>query len=206
MKKVNKKLDVVFLLDRSGSMQNCIDDTIGGYNSYLEKQRKNKNTLITTVLFDDHYELLHNRVEIDKVRDITKEEYYTRGCTALLDAIGESITMMDKSKSEKALFVITTDGLENASHKYTKNQIKEMIEGHPNWEFIYIGANIDSYAEASQIGIRRDNIANYEQSKRGLKNLFCAIDEATTEMQKCSSIGSANWKRKLDNFIENNQE
>jgi len=206
MKKVNKKLDVVFLLDRSGSMQNCIEDTIGGYNSYLEKQRKNKNTLITTVLFDDHYELLHNRVEIDKVNDITKEEYYTRGCTALLDAIGESITMMDKSKSEKALFVITTDGLENASHKYNKNQIKEMIEGHPNWEFIYIGANIDSYAEASQIGIRRNNIANYEQSSTGVKDLFCAIDEATCEMQKFSSIGSANWKRKLDNFIEKNQE
>ena len=206
MKKVNKKLDVVFLLDRSGSMQNCIEDTIGGYNSYLEKQRKNKNTLITTVLFDDQYELLHNRVEIVKVNDITKEEYYTRGCTALLDAIGESITMMDKSKSEKALFIITTDGLENASHKYTKNQIKEMIEGHNNWEFIYIGANIDSYAEASQIGIRRNNIANYEQSSTGVKDLFCAIDEATCEMQKRSSIGSANWKRKLDNFIENNQE
>ena len=91
MKKTNKKLDVVFLLDRSGSMSNCVEDTIGGYNSYLEKQRKNNNTLITTVLFDDHYELLHNRVEISKVNDITKEEYYTRGCTALLDAIGESI-------------------------------------------------------------------------------------------------------------------
>ena len=124
MKKVNKKLDVVFLLDRSGSMQNCIDDTIGGYNSYLEKQRKNKNTLITTVLFDNHYELLHNRVEIDKVSDITKEEYYTRGCTALLDAIGTTIDFMDKEKAKKVMFVITTDGMENASKEYNRAKIK----------------------------------------------------------------------------------
>ena len=206
MKKTNKKLDVVFLLDRSGSMSNCVEDTIGGYNSYLEKQRKNNNTLITTVLFDDHYELLHNRVEISKVNDITKEEYYTRGCTALLDAIGETITTMDKSKSDKVLFVITTDGLENASHKYSKNQIKEMIEGHPNWEFIYIGADIDSYAEASAIGIRRENTANYLKTAKGLKNLFIAIDDATCCMSESESLDKSTWKRKLDNFIENNQE
>lgn len=206
MKKTNKKLDVIFLLDRSGSMHHCIEDTIGGYNSYLDKQRKDKNTLITTVLFDDKYEILHNRVEIDKVKDITKEEYYTRGCTALLDAIGESITTMEKSKSDKALFVITTDGLENASHKYTKEQIKEMIQGHPNWEFIYIGANIDSYAEASSIGIRKNNIANYKKTKEGVRNLFGAINDATCQMQECSSINNANWKRKLDSYIENNQQ
>ncbi len=206
MKKVNKKLDVVFLLDRSGSMSNCIEDTIGGYNSYLEKQRKNKNTLITTILFDNQYEVLHDRVEVDKVKDITKEEYYTRGCTALLDALGTSIQEMEKNKCEKALFVITTDGLENASYKFNKTQIKEMIEAHPSWEFIYIGANIDSYTEASQLGIKQSNIANYSKSKKGVQELFSAVDMATCEMRECSSIGSSNWKRKLDNFIENNQE
>ena len=112
-----KELDVVFLLDRSGSMQGSELDTIGGYNSYLSKQTKNKfNTKITTVLFDDQYEILHDRKDIKEVKDITEKEYYVRGCTALLDAIGKTINNLDKKvKDNKVLFVITTDGLENAS-------------------------------------------------------------------------------------------
>jgi len=163
--KKNKEMDIVFLLDRSGSMANNVKDTIGAYNSYLKKQKEKKyNSKITTILFDNEYEILYKRESITEVKELTEKEYYVRGCTALLDAIGKSITDLDKvSKNNKVLFVITTDGLENASKNYTKEQIKELIIGHSNWEFLYIGADIDSYSEGTSLGISHNNIANYKQ-------------------------------------------
>lgn len=198
MKKL-KELDVVFLLDRSGSMQGSEEDTIGGYNSYLEKQRKNKyNTKVTTVLFDDKYELLIDRKDIKDVNNLTRDEYYVRGCTALLDAIGKTINTLEKQvKDNKVLFVITTDGLENASSEFTKSQIKELIEGHSNWEFLYIGANIDSYAESSSIGIKATNTSNYRKNKQGTKDLFNAISLASDSLYECETI-HANWKVNLE--------
>lgn len=198
--KKKKQLDVVFLLDRSGSMQGSETDTIGGYNSYLEQQRKNKyDTKITTVLFDDQYELLHNREDITKVNNLTDKEYYVRGCTALLDAIGKTINNLDKKvKDNKVLFVITTDGLENASKEYNKDIIKSLIEQHPNWEFIYIGANIDSYGEGTSIGIPRKNISNYSKSKKGTENLFRSINY----LAKCMCMNESfdeSWKKELEN-------
>ena len=121
---MTKKMDIVFLLDRSGSMHGFEQDTIGGYNSYLNSQRNN-DAKVTTVLFDDHYELLNDRVDIKNVKDLTDKEYYTRGCTALLDAIGKTIKKLDKAKSKKVIFVITTDGLENASSEYSYDKIKK---------------------------------------------------------------------------------
>ena len=157
----NKEMEVVFLLDRSGSMRGMEDDTIGGYNSYLEKQRKNNNTKITTVLFDDQYEVLKMREDIKNVKNITSDEYYVRGCTALYDAIGKTIKTIEHSvKDNKVLFIITTDGLENASVEYDKKSISKLINKHNDWEFMYIGANIDSYAEGQSIGIKAGNIAN----------------------------------------------
>ena len=199
MKKIIKEMDVVFLLDRSGSMAGIEDDTIGGYNSYLTKQRNNKiNTKITTVLFDDKYELLHDRKDIKEVKDITKEDYYVRGCTALLDAIGITITNLDKRvKDNKVLFVITTDGLENASREYNKDKVKSLIEKHPNWEFIYIGANIDSYNEGTSLGISKKNIANYSKSKRGTKELFNTIGHLSECMCIEKNIDES-WKEKLE--------
>lgn len=198
MKKNN--MDVVFLLDRSGSMANSVSDTIGGYNSYLHKQKENKNnTKITTVLFDNEYELLHNRVDINEVKDITEKEYYVRGCTALLDAIGKTITDLDKKvKNNKVLFIITTDGLENASTKYTKEQIKELIKGHSNWEFLYIGADIDSYNEGTSLGIDKKNISNYRKDKRGTEELFNAVGKATNMLCESRCL-SEDWKQDLDN-------
>lgn len=204
MKKNNskkiKEMDVVFLLDRSGSMQGSELDTIGGYNSYLDNQRKNKyNTKITTVLFDDQYEVLHNRVDIKNVNNLTNKEYYVRGCTALLDAIGKTINSLDKKvKDNKVLFVITTDGLENASKEYNKDKIKSLIEQHSNWEFIYIGANIDAYNEGTSIGIPRKNISNYSKSKKGTDTLFRSINY----LSECMSIGESfdeSWKKELEN-------
>lgn len=195
-----KELDVVFLLDRSGSMQGSELDTIGGYNSYLDKQRKNKfNTKITTVLFDDQYEVLHNRKDIKDVNNLTENEYYVRGCTALLDAIGKTINNLDKKvKDNKVLFVITTDGLENASREYNKDKIKTLIEQHSNWEFIYIGANIDSYNEGSSIGIPRKNIANYSKSKKGTDTLFRSINFLSESLYNDEEIAES-WKKELEN-------
>ena len=196
MKKNNKQLDVVFLLDRSGSMSNCVEDTIGGYNSYLNEQKKNKNTKVTTILFDDKYEVLHDRKDIDEVKNITKEEYFVRGCTALNDAIGKTIKTLESKKTEKVLFIITTDGLENASVEYRKDDIRKLINKHNDWEFLYIGANIDSYKEGASLGLKQDNIANYEQSSSGVKKLFRSLSKASKMMEECDSLG-ASWKEEL---------
>ena len=193
-----KEMDVVFLLDRSGSMSNCVKDTIGGYNSYLNDQRKkNFNTKITTVLFDDQYEVLHNRVPINKVRNITNKEYFVRGCTALLDAIGKTINLLDRESSNKVLFIITTDGLENASKEYRKSDIKKLIKGHSNWEFLYIGADIDSYEEGEMLGISRKNIANYDKSERGVSRLFGSVSKACCMM--ADETFDESWKEQLEN-------
>ena len=193
---MKKEMDIVFLLDRSGSMRGTEEDTIGGYNSYIETQ-KNNNVLVTTILFDDKYEMLYNRKNIKEVKPLNNKKYYVRGCTALLDAIGKTITYMDKEKAKKVLFIITTDGLENASKEYTKNQIKEMIEGHKNYEFMYIGANIDSYSEGSSIGISKKNIANYKKDRKGISKLFMSLGKVSksfyAEEAKCDD-----WKQELE--------
>ena len=195
--KKKKIKDIVFLLDRSGSMYSFTEDTIGGYNNYLEKERKINNSRITTILFDDEYEVLHDRINIKEVNNITKKEYYTRGCTALYDAIGKTITKLDNQKTDKVLFIITTDGLENASKEYNKNTIRKMIKNHNNWEFIYIGANIDSYEEGNKIGIKKENIANRSNSVEGMNKMFAAVAKASAMFETEESINTS-WKDNLE--------
>ena len=203
MKKIiNNEMDIVFLLDRSGSMRGVEDDTIGGYNSYISNQMKN-NVKVTTILFDDQYEVLTDREDIKNIEELTRDDYYVRGSTALLDAIGKSIVYMDKCKSKKAMFVITTDGYENASRKYSKEKIKRMIKKHNNFEFIYIGADIDSYEEASSLGISRDNTANYKKDRKGISKLFGAIAKASEMMFEDEELDVC-WKKELDDYIEEN--
>lgn len=202
--KNEKEMDIVFLLDRSGSMGGLESDTIGGYNSYLRQQR-DKNAKVTTILFDDQYEVLHDRKDINDVKKLTSKEYYVRGCTALLDAIGKTIKSMDLKKTKKVMFVITTDGYENASREYSKEQIKELIKGHSNWEFIYIGAGIDSYSEGSSIGIKTNNISNYVKDKKGMSKMFGAVARASSMMYEEDSIESS-WKEDLESYIDNNIE
>ena len=199
-----KETDIIFILDRSGSMSEIEIDTIGGFNSFIKNHKKNKNTKVTTILFDDRYEILYERKTIEEVSKLTPKEYYVRGCTALMDAIGKTIDSLDKKiKDNKVLFVITTDGLENASREYSKEKVRKLIEKHSNWEFIYIGADIDSYSEASSIGIKSSNTANYSKSRRGVGTLFNSVGKAFDTVY-CDQELSSTWKKDLDNYIEKN--
>lgn len=204
MTKRKKLMDVVFILDRSGSMRETEKDIIGGYNGYIN-DFKSKNAKITTVLFDDKYEMITKRQNVNEVSELTEKQYYVRGCTALLDAIGKSIKFMEKEKAEKVMFIITTDGYENASHKYNKEQIKEMIQGHKEWEFMYIGADIDSYSEGQSIGISSSNISNYKKDGKGISKLFKAMFVASDVFCDEDCIDSS-WKEELEEYMEENEE
>ena len=202
---MKKKLDVVFALDKSGSMSGSEEHTITSFNEYLEEEKKNPfDTCITTILFSGSYSYLYKRVPVAKVKKLTSKEYYVEGCTALYDTLGDSIGYMDHSDTDQVLFIIITDGYENASREYHKDQIKRMIEDHSNWEFIYIGADIDSYATGGEIGIRRENIANYRKNKKGTRMVFDAVQNF-----ECAMMGekqACNWKEELDEYIEKNKD
>jgi len=203
MTKRKKIMDVVFILDRSGSMQGSEKDTIGGYNGYINDFKK-KNAKITTVLFDGNYEMITKRQDVSDVPELTEKQYFVRGCTALLDAVGKSIKYMEKEKAEKVIFIITTDGYENASTKFNKDQIKEMIQGHKEWEFMYIGADIDSYSEGQSIGINRKNIANYKKDSKGISRMFESMYLASAKFYADDCIDSS-WKEDLENYIDKNK-
>ena len=196
--KKKEKVEIVFLLDRSGSMGGLESDTIGGYNSFINS-KKDLDAKLTTVLFDDKIELLHDRVDIKDVKKLTNKDYYVRGCTALMDAIGTTITRISKeSEDRKVIFVITTDGLENASREYSKSKIKKMIKSKKDWEFLYLGANIDSYDEASSIGIRKDRTSNYKSSKQGTRQMFAALECAVGKIANCEKLDDS-WNKELEN-------
>ena len=201
---------LVFILDRSGSMSGLETDTIGGYNSMLLKQKKEEGkALITTILFDDNYEILHDSINIKEVLKITENDYFVRGSTALLDAIGKTITKIGNEqklinkdqKADKVLFVITTDGMENASNEYSYSKIKKMInlqkEKH-EWEFIFLGANIDAIDTAKKFGIDRDRAVNYHSDKKGTKLNYEVLNKTVSEyrMNKCID---PKWKEEIDN-------
>ena len=195
-----KSLDLVFLIDRSGSMYGSEEDTIGGFNSFIKNEKsKEGNVSVTTILFDHKYEVLYKRKPIHNVSDLTPNEYYVRGSTALLDAIGRTITTLDKEISNQVLFVIMTDGKENASVEFSKSQVKSMIDNH-DWEFLFIGADIDSYSEAGSIGIKKSRVANYRKSKEGIKNLYSSVECVTNCMRNDMSLDEVNWKKDLEEY------
>lgn len=192
--------EIVYILDRSGSMGGLESDTIGGFNSMIEKQKKTgEKAYVSTVLFDDVCEVLHDRVPIDEIAKITEEEYYVRGCTALLDAVGGAIHHIgnihkyarEEDRPEKTIFVITTDGLENASSQYSYDRIRKMVKRQQEkygWEFIFIGANIDSYAEAQRFGIRKERTVNYVHDKLGTANVYEGVSRAVCSVMRASSM------------------
>ena len=167
-----KLTELVFILDKSGSMSGMEKDTIGGFNSFIEKSKKeDTKTLLTTFLFSNNFTILHDRVDVNKVEPLTEKDYWTSGCTALLDTIGYAITHIEQIHKyarvedipDKTIFVITTDGLENASREYSYSLIKEMIKSkqdNDKWEFLFLADNIDAAENADRIGIRRSHAAN----------------------------------------------
>ena len=201
--------ELVFILDRSGSMLGLEADTIGGYNSMLKEQKEAEGeAFVTTVLFDDRYELLHDRLNIKGVAPITAKEYYVRGYTALLDAVGRSLhkiinvqrNTIEDEKAEKVLFVITTDGYENASREYTYEKIRSMITHQKSkygWEFIFLGANIDAVATAERFGINKDRATNYNADSEGTLLNYKVISETVSCLRASRQI-SENWKDSLD--------
>ncbi|SCI00512.1 Uncharacterised protein [uncultured Ruminococcus sp.] len=202
--------ELVFILDRSGSMSGLEKDTIGGFNSMLEKQRKEPgDAVVSTVLFDNETEVIHDRVVIADVPNLTDKEYFVRGCTALLDAVGGAIHHIGnvhkyarkEDVPEKTLFIITTDGMENASHHYTYDKVRHMIERqkeHYGWEFLFLGANIDAAAEAKRFGIDESMAANYHCDEVGTVLNYEVISEAITSVRTSAAPLSADWKKKID--------
>ena len=191
--------EIVFILDRSGSMAGLEADTIGGYNSMLAKQKKEKGeAVISTVLFDDRTEILHDRKNIQNVERITDEEYYVRGCTALLDAVGGAIhhisriqkEMPEEERPEKTLFIITTDGLENASRWYSYEKVKRMVEKKKkrnHWEFVFLGANIDAVEVAGRFGVAANRAVRYECDSVGTALNFTVM----SKMVSCARASSS---------------
>ena len=191
--------EIVFILDRSGSMSGLEKDTIGGFNSLIERQKKEEGeAYISTVLFDNETKVLHDRVPLDKVRPMTQEEYFVGGCTALLDAVGGAIHHIgnvhkyarEEDRPEKTLFVITTDGQENASQRYNYAKVKQMVERQKNrygWEFLFLGANIDAAKEAGRFGIRADRTANFVCDAVGTEVNYKALNNAISKVRSCAS-------------------
>lgn len=201
--------EIVFILDRSGSMSGLEADTIGGFNSMIAKQQKEPgDALISTVLFDNFSQVIHDRVSINEVSPMTEKEYYVRGCTALLDAVGEAIRHIrnihkyarPEDVPEHTLFVITTDGMENASFRYDKETVKQMIEQQKEkygWEFLFLGANIDAVGTAGSIGIQEDKAVNFHCDSVGTQLNYEVISDAICAV-RCSEPLQADWKQRID--------
>lgn len=201
--------ELVFILDRSGSMAGLERDTIGGFNAMLERQRNTPGAaVVSTVLFDNECEVLHDRTPLERVRPMTDRDYYVRGCTALLDAVGGAIHHIGnvhkyarrEDVPEKTLFVITTDGMENASHRYTYEKVRKMIERQKErygWEFIFLGANIDAAAEAKRFGISSEFAADYHCDTKGTQLNYEVLGEVVCSV-RCGAPVAKNWKARID--------
>lgn len=191
--------EIVFILDRSGSMAGLENDTIGGYNSMLEKQKNEEGeVIISTVLFDNVTEVLHDRIPLDKINPITEKEYFVRGSTALLDAVGGAIHHIgnvhkyarEEDVPEKTLFIITTDGMENSSRQYTYNKVKKMVERQKekyHWEFIFMGANMDAVSVANNFGVDRLHAVTYECDGAGTALNYKVMSKMVSRARKAGS-------------------
>lgn len=204
----NNVTELVFILDRSGSMAGLESDTIGGFNALIEKQRKQDGKCyVSTVLFDNVAEVLHDRLELAEIKKMTEKDYSVRGCTALIDAIGGAIHHIGNIHKyarpvdvpEHTMFVITTDGQENASHQYTSDKVKQMIERQKEkygWEFLFIGANIDAVETAARYGISKDRAVNYNADSQGTQVLYDTVAQAVCNVRSSAPLG-ADWGKEI---------
>lgn len=197
--------EMVFILDRSGSMSHLVGDTIGGFNSMIDEQKKQDGeAYVTTVLFDGQYEILHDHVDINDVQHITDKEYYARGMTALLDALGRTIYSVgerlnntpEDERPDKVIFVVTTDGYENASQEFTKAGVKKMIEHQQekySWTFMFLGANMDAVGEAASLGMNPQFARTYTASDMGTLSVYSAVSDTLTYARGVDSHAEGNW-------------
>lgn len=204
----NNITELVFIIDRSGSMEGLESDTIGGFNSLVEKQKKEDGKCyVTTVLFDNRIERIHDRVELSKINRLTEKEYCVGGCTALIDAVGTSVKHIEtihnyirkEDVPEHTMFVIITDGMENASHQFSSDEVKKMIEKHKEkdgWEFLFIGANIDAVETAGHFGIDEERAVNYHADKKGTGVVYRAMARAVGSVRKSVPLNSE-WCREI---------
>lgn len=201
--------ELVFILDKSGSMHGLEADTIGGFNSMIEKQKREEGTaVVSTVLFSDESRVIHDRVSLDEIKPLTEKEYCVGGCTALIDAIGGAIHHIgnihkyarNEDVPEHTLFVITTDGMENASRRYSSDKVKQMIERQKEkygWEFLFLGANIDAVETAKRFGISSDRAVKYVSDKEGTALNFEVLNEAISVVRANAILG-ADWKNNIE--------
>ena len=212
---MNKNLtELVFILDRSGSMSGLEKDTIGGFNAMIEKQKAEAGeAVISTVLFDNDIDVIHDRLNLDAVPRLTEKEYYVRGCTALLDAVGGAIHHIgivhkyarEEDRPGKTLFVITTDGMENASRRYSYDKVRAMITRQKEkygWEFLFLGANIDAAREAARFGIDANRAANYHADSRGTEVIYQTVSETVCNFRASRPMAD-NWKQCIDEDFNN---
>lgn len=203
----NGLTEIVFILDKSGSMSGYERDTIGGFNSTIEKQKQEEGkAIVSTVLFDHEIDVIHDRISIDDVPVMTNKEYQVRGTTALLDAIGGAIHHIGnihkyarpEDVPEHTIFIITTDGMENASRNYDSRRVKEMIQRQQDrygWEFIFLAANIDAVETADRYGIRRERAVNYCQTPEGVRESYCMMSKAISKVRKKENLDDGDWKK-----------
>ena len=209
--------ELVFILDRSGSMSGLESDTIGGFNSMIEKQKKQDGEcIVSTVLFDDESRVIHDRVSLDGIRPMTEDDYFVGGCTALIDAIGGAIHHIGnvhkyarpEDVPENTIFIITTDGQENASHRYSSDKVKQMIERQKEkygWEFLFIGANIDAVETAKRYGIDRNRAVNYNADAQGTSVLYETVSKAVCNV-RASKCMADDWSAEIDKDFKNRKK
>ena len=201
--------EMVFILDRSGSMSGLETDTIGGFNGMIERQKKEEGeALVSTVLFSDESKVIHDRVDLQKIEPMTDKQYYVGGCTALIDAIGSAIHHIgnvhkyarEEDRPEHTIFVITTDGMENASHRYTSDQVKAMVQRQKDkygWEFLFLGANIDAVETAAHFGIEESRAVNYHCDPIGQNRVYEGVDRAVRSVRACAKV-DIDWKKDIE--------
>ena len=201
--------EMVFILDKSGSMSGLEKDTIGGFNSMIERQRKEPGeAFVSTVLFANESTVIHDRTDIRKVEPLTEQQYYVGGCTALIDAIGQAIHHIgnvhkyarEEDVPEHTIFVITTDGMENASHRYSSDEVKRMVNRQKEkygWEFLFLGANIDAVETAARFGIGEDRAVRYHNDARGQQLNYESVNDAVRCVRSCAPL-ERSWKEKIE--------